>query len=156
MPVTSCHGIWPRKVPRGGGSCHKSPEKITLSPPKGATQWSPFFAYFVADRSMMSWRQRASRRASISALTMLISSMSNQRHFTASFAKSNMRCASMLWSFPCHANPNALWIVSPFSVHRLECDDLEFNTLPPAQAIFEQFAAQQIQNIGFPCAGSTV
>ena len=113
IPVTSCHGIWPRKVPRGGGSCRKSPEKITLSPPKGATRRSPFFAYFVADRSMMSWRQRASRRASISALTMLISSMSNQRHFTASFAKSNMRCASMLWSFPCHANPNALWIVSP-------------------------------------------
>ena len=33
--VNHCHGTSPKKVPRGGGSCHISPARITFNPPKG-------------------------------------------------------------------------------------------------------------------------
>ena len=112
-PVTRCQGICPRKVPRGGGSCHRSPDRMTLSPPKGATQLGFCLPYFVVETSKTSWRHRASRRANISALTMLISSISSQRHCTACCARSRIRCASTLWSLPCQANPNAWCMVSP-------------------------------------------
>ena len=66
--VNHSHGTSPKKVPRGGGSCHISPARITFNPPKGRA-YAASFAYLPWARSRTNSRQRNSNRAKSSALS---------------------------------------------------------------------------------------
>ena len=61
------HGTSPKKVPRGGGSCHISPARITFTPPKGQA-YAASFAYLLWARSRTNSRHHNSNRAKSSAL----------------------------------------------------------------------------------------
>ena len=65
--VNHSHGTSPKKVPRGGGSCHISPARITFTPPKGQA-YAASFAYLLWARSRTNSRHHNSNRAKSSAL----------------------------------------------------------------------------------------
>ena len=109
IPARRSHGTSAKKVPLGGGSWYTSPARMTFKPPKG---WISPFLYLATLRSRMSSRQRISSWASSSALTMLNSSIINQRSCVVFWASSSNRAKlSPLLLF--QASPSAWWMVSP-------------------------------------------
>ena len=137
--VNHSHGTSPKKVPRGGGSCHISPARITFNPPKGRA-YAASFAYLPWARSRTSSRQRNSNRAKSSALTMLISSMMSHRQRNALALRSRSLCPLMRSSpRPCQFKPNAWWIVSPFkSLAITACSVTTWNSSPCFQPKYPQ------------------
>ena len=129
--VNHSHGTSPKKVPRGGGSCHISPARITFNPPKGRA-YAASFAYLPWARSRTNSRQRNSNRANSSALTMLISSMMSHRQRNALALSSRSLCPLMRSSpSPCQFKPNAWWIVSPFKSWAITaCSVTTWNSSP--------------------------
>ena len=129
--VNHSHGTSPKKVPRGGGSCHISPARITFNPPKGRA-YAASFAYLPWARSRTNSRQRNSNRANSSALTMLISSMMSHRQRNALALSSRSLCPLMRSSpRPCQFKPNAWWIVSPFKSWAITaCSVTTWNSSP--------------------------
>ena len=129
--VNHSHGTSPKKVPRGGGSCHISPARITFNPPKGRAHCASI-AYLLWARSRTNSRQRSSNRAKSSALTMLISSIMSHRHRNALALNSSSLCPLMRSSpRPCQFKPNAWWIVSPFkSLAITACSVTTWNSAP--------------------------
>ena len=129
--VNHSHGTSPKKVPRGGGNCHISPARITFNPPKGRA-YAASLAYLLSARSRTNSRQRNSKRAKSSALTMLISSMMSHRRRNALALSSRSLCPLMRSSpRPCQSKPNAWWMVSPFkSLAITACSVTTWNSSP--------------------------
>ena len=105
--VSHSHGTSPKKVPLGGGSCHMSPDKITFRPPKGRAAHCSW-AYLLWARSLTNSRQRNSKRANNSALTMLTSSKISHRHCNAFWLNSRILLPLIFSSpIPCQFKPKA-------------------------------------------------
>ena len=129
--VNHSHWTSPKKVPRGGGSCHISPARITFNPPKGRAH-AASVAYLLWAKSRTNSRQRNSNRAKSSALTMLISSTMSHRQCNALALRSSSLCPLMRSSpRPCQFKPNAWWMVSPFkSLAITACSVTTWNSAP--------------------------
>ena len=78
-PTNYSAGIFPRKRPLGGGSCHKSPESSTFNPPNGRT-W-PLCVFLWGFTSTTTSRNFMSTSASKDEPTIPNSSMINHRQY---------------------------------------------------------------------------